>query len=371
MLKVLDSPVVPTKVISDSGLASPFPGVVPPPGPIWFPSVMGTGILSNLLGLHAERIPLGAYFSLFFLAVSWTLLVFLTSSFVVRCLRSATVFREALVNPAQIPFWGTVSMGFLSAGAASTVALPLFWPDLADFAWQVDTVTWIIGASIGVVSAVYFAARAFGSSLGKPNFVWGLAVVGPMVAATVGANLSPHVGPAYGPLVLILSFCCFMITLSLGTTIFIQGYAEIWGRSPLPLPASASSWIPLGLVGQSAAAVQAISFNLENFASGSVIPTAHFLANVYDWTLLVIGTPLTMWASFVTIRGVLNRMPFSPGWWATTFPIGTLSLGATLMAKGTGIEGFMWLGAVGTLALVGTVLFSGLGSLRAVFVKLT
>ena len=48
-------------------------------------------------------------------------------------------------------------------------------------------------------------------------------------------------------------------------------------------------------------------------------------------------------------------MPFAPGWWALTFPIGTLALGATLLSRGTGIGALMWLGTFGTLVLVGTV----------------
>ncbi len=151
----------------------------------------------------------------------------------------------------------------------------------------------------------------------------------------------------------------FVVTFTLGSTIFFHAYAITWRRTPLPLAASASSWIPLGLVGQSAAAAQAGAFNAEAFAQGSLISTAHMMANWYGWTMMVIGTPLTLWA-------ILKRMPFSPGWWATTFPIGTMSLGSTLMARGTEQPWLLWIGAFGTVVLVGTVAFSAAGSIAAI-----
>ena len=34
-----------------------------------------------------------------------------------------------------------------------------------------------------------------------------------------------------------------------------------------------------------------------------------------------------------TIYGFRERMNFTPGWWALTFPIGTVALGAAMMAE--------------------------------------
>lgn len=357
---------LPHLLSSPQSPSSPTTPAVPPPGPVWYPSVMGTGILANLLALHAERIPGAAPLSFFLLITCWTLLLGLTSAFIVRTVVNPRVLIDALTQPAQIPFWGTVSMGILSAGAALTTSLPLYFPELVDFAWTVDAYTWAIGAAIGILSALNFAIRAYGSTLGSPNFVWGLAVVGPMVSATVGSNLSAHVSAEYGPMILLLSMAGFVVTFTLGSTIFFHAYALTWRHTPLPLAASASSWIPLGLVGQSAAAAQAGAFNAEAFAHGSLLSAAHMMANWYGWTMMVIGTPLTLWASYVTIRGILKRMPFSPGWWATTFPIGTMSLGSTLMAHGTEQPWLLWLGAFGTVVLVGTVTFSASGSISAI-----
>lgn len=326
---------------------------------------MGTSILANLLALHSRGLPGGAYLAMAALALSWLLLAGLTVTFLVRCVKNPRVLRESLTQGATIPFWSTVSIGILSAGAALAVVLPLFFPEWEGFAWQVDSITWIIATSLGIPAALGSGAYYIGNP-NPPSFVWGLGVMAPMVAATVGANLSTHIDPVYGPMLLIIAAGCFFLTLTLGSVIFIRAYVHIWGSHPLPLAMSASSWIPLGLVGQSSASSQAIAHSLEAYASGPIVASTHLLANVYGLVMWVIGLPLVVWASVVTLRGFYYRMPFSPGWWTTTFPIGTLSLGATWMAKGLETPLLDAVGLVGTLVLCGTVTLSLWGSIRAV-----
>ncbi|MCS4485140.1 TDT family transporter [Gleimia sp. 6138-11-ORH1] len=342
---------------------------LPPAGPVWFPSVMGTGILTTLLIQHAAHIPTAAHLALLTLFLAWSLLLFLTLAFLYRGISNPRVFSEALYSPAIIPFWGTVSMGYLSVGSATATAVPYHWPKLTELAWQIDTVMWLIGAAIGILSAFYFAIRMVGTSLGTPNFVWGLAVVGPMVAATSGANLSTHLPENWGPLVLIFSITGFMVSFTLGWAIFIQAYYQFFTVQPLPLIASASSWIPLGLVGQSTAAVQAFVVSGKEFATGRLIEDLVSLANWYGFVMFAVGTPLTLWATIVTIRGFAQKMPFTPSWWATTFPIGTLALGATALGKSLESSLLIWLGAANTLVLCATVTLSLTASLRAITAK--
>lgn len=355
------SPMLPS---SGRGRLAP---VIPPPGPVWFPSVMGTGILSTLLAQHVQRIPGAFAASLVALLVCWVLLVGLSVSFIIRGVRRRGVFREALTSPAIVPFWGTVSMGFLSVGSATATTLPLHVPSWESLAWSVNAVLWMLGVTVGLLSAFSFGARMVGSGLGEPSFVWGLAVVGPMVAATAGAHLSAHVSATVAPFVLLVSMACFVVTFSLGWAIFIQAYYRAWWVAPVPLIASASTWIPLGLVGQSSAAAQAFARRLPAVAEGPVVGAMGEVANAYGWAMFAIGTPLTVWAAYVTVRGFTRRMPFSPGWWATTFPIGTMALGSTAMSAGTGVEWLAWVGALNTVILVGTVTLSTVGSVHAIF----
>ncbi|MDO5060940.1 MAG: TDT family transporter [Actinomycetaceae bacterium] len=338
---------------------------LPPAGPVWFPSVMGTGILTTLLIQHAHRLPGATYLALVTLAIAWTLLIYLSGSFVRRGIHNPKHFKEAFTAPTVIPFWGTVSMGYLSVGSATATALPHHWPNLAALAWQIDAVLWLIGALIGILSAFYFGARMVGTSLGTPNFVWGLAVVGPMVAATSGANLATHLPAHLGTPTLIFAMTGFMVSFTLGWAIFLQAYYQHLAGKPLPLIASASSWIPLGLVGQSTAAVQAFATNSRQYGAGTLIDTLQSFANWYGFAMFIVGTPLTIWATVVTVRGFIRRMPFTPGWWATTFPIGTLALGATALGQAVHSNLLIWVGALNTLILVGTVTLCATASLTA------
>lgn len=120
------------------------------------------------------------------------------------------------------------------------------------------------------------------------------------------------------------------------------------------------------MVGQSAAAAQAMALQAEHVLVQGFGQSVHQIAHTYGWIMVVVGIPMVAWACAVTLRGFRKRMPFSPGWWALTFPIGTLALGATLLGAGTQIQPLVWLGAVGTLCLVGTVTLCLVASARAV-----
>lgn len=343
-------------------LTPPLPGA----GPAWFPAVMGTGILAGLLHTHANVIPGASALASTMLIICWVLLIGLTLSFILRCLTQPGVLRAALTHPTQIPFWGTVAMGILSAGSSTTTVLPTHWPGTGEIAWQIDTVTWSVGTIIGILSALYFGTRLVGPNLGDPTPVWGLAVVGPMVSATTGALLAQHVPAHLAPYILMVALSCFFLALSLGLAIFAYAYQRHWRTAPVPLVASASSWIPLGLVGQSTAATQALAHTATPMTSPEFAQALAHMANLYGYSMFIVGTPLIAWATLVTLRGFQHRMPFTPGWWALTFPIGTLALGATLLGRGSGYTVFTGLGVTATVILIGTVALCLMASSQAV-----
>lgn len=328
---------------------------LPPIGPVWFPAAMGTGILANLLQTHSDHLPGAGAAAVVVLAIAWAVLVTLIVGYIVRISLSRDAFSITLRDSTQTPMWGTVSMGILSVGSATATIVPAHWPHLTDAAWHIDTVTWIVGATIGIITALGFATRLLGKDLGAPTTVWGLAVVGPMVASTTGAGLVPHVSETFQFWLLTTSAAAFFLSLFLGVAVFATAYRHHWRVEPLPLAASASAWIPLGMVGQSTAAAQSVALQSTYMLLPDYAGSAQDVANAYGYFMLVIGVPLVAWATVMTVRGFIGRMPFAPGWWALTFPIGTLALGATLLSRGTGIGALMWLGTFGTLVLVGTV----------------
>lgn len=301
---------------SPAGRAEPLPG----PGPAWFGSVMGTGILATLLQLHSATVPAAGPVAAVVLAAAWVLLLGLTGGFVRSILRDPGEWRRSAGDPSLLPLWGTVSMGLVSVGSATVTVLPARAPGFTGVATAVDAVLWVGGTALGLATAWGFAAWLLARRPEHPLPTWALPMVPPMVSATAGAGLARRIdAPGLHALVLVVCAACFVVAWVLGVVVIAVAYHHAWRRAPIPVPLSPSTWIPLGIVGQSTAAAQVLareSGALESVARG------------YGVAALSVGVLVGGYALVVTVRGFLARMPFQPGWWSMTFPVGTCSLGA-------------------------------------------
>lgn len=340
----------------------------PPPyfpvGPAWWGAVMGTGIASTLTQLHAGQTTFGADLARIFFVTSWVLLVILTVGFAVRCSRNPAAWRLSLQGVGASA-WGMVSMGVLSVGSATATVIPIWAPNFATMSWWVDGALWVIGTSIGLLTTFGFSIALIRYRHAEPRPAWGLAVVPPMVSATCGA---PFISKLESPIsaVTLLAFVifCFVCSLVLGTVIFAAAYHYHAYVDRIPVALSASSWIPLGVVGQSTAAAQAISGQMNRFAQPEAMNGIHTVANIYGIVMLCVAIPVVVFAVTTTIFGAMNRMPFSPGWWALTFPVGTLSLGSLNLGHSLGSSGFSAVGTGAWILLLGTWTVCAFGSLR-------
>ena len=353
-----DSPATPAQ--------RPAAATVPPPGPQWYGSVMGTGILSTLTQMLAGDLPGGAVLAVLLLVVGWLLLAGLTAGFTVRVVRRPALFAETIRDIPVLTAWGMVSMGVLSVGSATATVVPAHWPALAPAAWLADEVLWTVVTVLGVLTALGFAVRLIGRDVGAPTTTWGLPIVPPMVSATTGAALVPHLQTRHGQLLLVIvTVACFFLALVLGLVVFAVAYHHHWRVAELPLAASTSAWIPLGVVGQSTAAAQAIAVQAQRFVLPEDTATLTQVANVYGILMLACGVPLIAWATVMTVRGFRCGMPFSPGWWALTFPIGTVCLGLHNLEGGTGIRAFGLASDAACLVLLGTWTLCAVATVRA------
>lgn len=341
---------------------------LPPAGPAWYPTVMGTGILATLLQLHAGVLgPAAGAAAVALLVLAWTVLVVLTTLFAARVVRDPGVLRASVADRGVLPLWGTVAMGLLAVGSATFTVVPPLSPSLRPVAVHVDASLWGVGTLLGLATALGFTTVLVRERPGPPTLVWGLPIVPPMVSATTGAALVPEAPGATGQMLLLaVTLGCFALALTLGVVVFGVGYHHHWRRTPLDLAASPSAWIPLGIVGQSTAAAQAIA----TAAAPSLTPAAaragHLLADGYGVVVLTVGLPLVVWAVLVTVRGFRARMPFTPGWWALTFPVGTLALGAHLLGVSLGSPLVLGVGLAFVATLCATWTMCTVAGIRAV-----
>lgn len=339
---------------------------LPPAGPAWFPTVMGTGILSTLLALLWGESAAGLAVSSVLLVVAWVLMIGLAGAFAAACVRDRSVLDKAVREASQRPPWGTVSMGMMSAGSAAGTVVPLWSESLSGIALGVDAVLWTAGTLLGLAVAVDFARGA--GRLGNPTPVWGLMVVAPMVSATAGCVFVPHLGSAIAQAALLgVVAVCFVTALVLGALVFAAAYHHHWRRESLPLALRPSLWIPLGVVGQSTAAIQLIAANAAELLPASARPGVLYAAHLYGIVVLAgIGTAVSAYAAAMTISGFARRMPFGAGWWSLTFPVGTCALGAFYLGRVHGEPGWLHASGVITGVLACTWTLCAVASVTAV-----
>jgi tellurite resistance protein TehA-like permease len=329
---------------------------------------MGTGILATLLAAYADGPGPGDRLhdaARALMVLAWLLLVTVGGGFLVRVIRRPERLRASLATPTDRALWGTVAMGVLAVGSATLTVAPGRTSAL------LGAGLWVVGTVLGLATALGFTATLVRGEAGEPTLVWGLPVVPPMVSATAGAALVPHVStvPGAGLALLGVATACFPVALALGVVVFTLGYAHHWRVAPVPLAASATSWIPLGIVGQSVGAAQALAAAAGPWLTPVAAADLRSLAVGYGVVVLAAGVPLAGWAVAVTARGFAGRMPFSPGWWALTFPIGTVSLGLHHLAGSSHRTGFAVAGTVVLAVLCGTWSLCALASARAVLTE--
>lgn len=350
-----------TRIACREGNRVPEVRSLPPAGPAWFSSVMGTGILALLVELHLGRTPIGGLAAIALLMLAWALLLGLGGAFMARCHRNRRALQASCAGPAGAAAWGTVSMGILSVGSATLKVAAAQGGSLAAVGQCVDAVLWTVGTAIGFATAVGFTVVLLRFDRGRPAMTWGLPVVPPMVTATAGATLAPLLPVPWHALVWWVAVVGFLIAGILAAVIFAVAYHHHLRVAPIPIEASATSWIPLGVVGQSTAAAVALASE-SPLAEGRAVSIAHG----YGYAMLLVGVPVIWFAARTTIRGFRARMPFAPTWWSLTFPIGTLSLGAHLLGTQTGQAWIVALGWVALAVLVGTWALCASATIRAV-----
>ncbi len=354
-------PPVPVTPAGASDRREPWP----PVGPAWFGSVMGTAILATVLRTHPVLRPVSGGVAIALLVLAWSTLLGLTAAMIIFARRRPGSWSAGL-RGAGAASWGMVSMGVLATGAAGVAVAPAIGPGWADLFGRIDVITWVIGTVIGAVTACGFTAWLITGDRGRPSTTWGLAVVPPMVSATTGAALAGRIVDDGAHLIMVLvSGGCFVAGLVLGGLVFAVAYAH-HRRIRLPVAAAATAWIPLGIVGQSAAAAQVIAEQAGRILTPDAAGALDRLAVGHGVIMMIVAVPVVGWALRHTVAGVRARIAYTPGWWALTFPIGTLSLGAYHLGRRAGWPVVEWIGTGWCLVLAATWTWCAVATVAAV-----
>ncbi|MFH8398805.1 TDT family transporter [Streptomyces anulatus] len=323
-------------------------------GPNWYASVMGTAIVASAGALLPVDVPgLRAACTVVW-ALSALLLLAVLTARAGHWLCHRDQARAHLLDPAVAPFYGCLSMALMAVGGATlTVGQDVVG---ARAALAVDVVLFVAGTVIGLVAAVvvpYLMVVRHRPAPGTASPVWLLPLVAPMVSASQGALLVPHVSAGQGREALLLA-CYAMFGLSLLATLVVLPlvFSRLVHQGPLPLALTPTLFLVLGPLGQSTTAVN----QLADVAPGAVgAPYASaFGAFGVLYGVPVMGFAL-LWLALATamvVRAARNGMGFAMTWWAFTFPVGTCVTGAAGLARHTGLDALTWLAVALYVALV-------------------
>ena len=268
---------------------------LPPPGPAWGGSLMGTSIVARLL--VEKHMMTGATI---FTAIACVVLVALIVGFV--------RYRHPRFRRTTMAEWSMFFIGILALGAS-----------LAGVTG--NGVFRLIGFWIGAPATVITFAIQLTRFDGPPKFTWGLPLVGPMISASVAGWLARD----YGSLYHILGTGFFLMSIFTAVPTFIYVYWATWrGKVDISGAMSATTWVPLGVVGQSTTALQVLYPGTFSVAYGLVA--------------LVVAIPLALFAMVNFYPNVARWVDYSPAWWACTFPPGTVSMGGHQVALVNGSQ---------------------------------
>ena len=297
-------------------------------GPGWYTSVMGTGIFAIALTLAPVQVPdlraLGA--ALF--AIDVALFVVFTVAWAIGIAQRPRSVIESLHDAARAQTWGappmacfTIAVGFLRIADRAidpalcvAIAQVLFVAGVALSLWSAFLVPYLMFTHHDLVPE-----RTYGT--------WLLPVVPPIVASVPAALLSPTWPQALRGSMLGMAYALLGLGVVLAAIVIVIFYMRLLFHKIPEAAMVPTMWIVVGPLGQSVAGIIALGA-----VSASVWPAlGHglFVAGV-AFGLLVwgFGVYWLLMALAVTVRAARKGLPFSLGWWAFTFPVGTLTLGS-------------------------------------------
>ena len=301
-------------------------------GPHWYATVMGTGILAVVIVSLPSGWPGAAIPATGFWLLALALLVVVTAATSLHHRHHPEVARGHLDHPAMAHFYGAPAMALMTVGAgALLVGVNVVGSGAA---LALDAVLWTAGTLLGLATTFVVPRRVWGRHGASPSGSWLMPVVPPMVSATTGALLVPHLPAGDARVALLLAcYACFGVSVVASVLVIPIVLRRVLRHGIGPVAAVPTLWILLGPLGQSVTAVDHLGALAPGVLRAPFGDLAASLAWVYGIPVLAGALALLAVLAVATAR---VRPPFSMTWWSFTFPVGTVVTGTSAMTSLTG-----------------------------------
>ena len=317
---------------------------------------MGTSVLAviaagNPLGTEALR-PVWDVLAVALLAIGTGLALWLGTLYVARWTQHRDAALADLRNPVPGPLIGTVPGGLLVLSTAFSAAGPLVLPDTV--ARAVATGLLVVGAPLAVLVGVVWAAEVVDNAPIGLEKVTGTWFLPPVIAVLVPLAAAPLIGswPAT-EFWLWLAYAFAGAGLLLFVLVAVLVIARLALKGPPPPPLAPAVWIAIGPPGAGGVALVRLAQVAES--TGAVEGDGLRAATVALATAML-GFAF-WWLAFASLvlRRQLSRgpVPYSPAWWAWTFPLGAMTALTLLLASEWDSTGVAVVGTVLMVAVLG------------------
>lgn len=339
--------------------------------PGWFGAVMGTAVVGVLAyanpgDLHATQ-DLAHGVGVAFVALAAALAAVLSVAYLARWLRHPGPAVADLRHPVLGALYGTVPGGLLVLAVAINAVAPSLGLPSSVVVGTVAALD-VVGTLLGFVLSVTFAYLLFTGDIAAPlvNGGWFIPPVVTIVIPVALAPLVPHVSASTARLLVVLGYAFY----GMGLLLFVLVMSLLHDRlvlHPLPGPPMAPSlWIGLGPVGVGALALLSLAATAGPLlgATAAAVHTVSLLAATALWGF----GAWWLAAAVVLLVHYLRHapLPYGPGWWAFTFPLGAYTLATLTLARGWHVDALEWTAVALFLILVGFWATVTAGTLRAV-----
>ncbi|QII04228.1 TDT family transporter [Rhodococcoides fascians A25f] len=319
--------------------------------PNWFAAVMGTGIVATAAATLPVQFPALHIFAVAVWVCATAALVVIGTAFALHWIGHRDRAVEYARHPVMVQFYGAPPMALLTVGAgAGLLGADVLGPSAST---ALFAILWITGTPAGLFTSVAVPYRMITTSDHRNVAAlpaWLMPVVPPMVSASTGALLLPHLPEGQWRLALLCAcYAMFGLSLIIGMITLTLIYGRLVHGGLPPVDAAPTVWITLGLIGQSITAANLLGTDASMVFTGSQASIAvglHVFGIGYGLIMGGFGVLMFALAAALTVYAARRNMGFSLTWWSFTFPIGTCVTGAT--ALGSALD----FGAVHALAVV-------------------